>query len=90
MVGIVVVVFVAGIGIGYVALQGHVGLMNFGSMSPQHMQQAMQDPDFRQNMMNEFSNNPQSMQNMMNPMMNDPESMEQIHGMMMSNPQHMS
>ena len=51
-VGIAVGVFVAGIGIGFTMLQGAgpgPGLMNFGNMSPQQMQQAMQDPDFRQN-----------------------------------------
>jgi len=59
--GIAVGVFVAGIGIGYAALQGTMpDPMNFGAMSAQQMQQAMQNPDFRQNMMNEFRNNPQS------------------------------
>jgi len=92
LIGIVVGVFVAGIGIGYAALQGNSsmpGMMNFGSMSPQQMQQAMQDPDFRQNMMNQFRDNPQSMQNLMNPMMSDPELQSQMRGNMMQNSQFM-
>lgn len=91
-VGIAVGVFVAGIGIGFAMLQGAgpgPGPMNFGNMSPQQMQQAMQDPDFRQNMMNQFRNNPQSMQNWMSPMMNDPELQPQMRGSMMQNSQFM-
>lgn len=91
LIGIVIGVFVAGIGIGYAALQGSSmpGPMNFGAMSPQQMQQAMQDPNFSQNMMNQFKNNPQSMQNFMNPMMNDPELQPQMRGSMMQNSQFM-
>ena len=91
-IGIAVGIFVAGIGIGYAVLQGSSGIpgpMNFGAMSPQQMQQAMQDPDFRQNMMNQFRNSPQSMQNWMNPMMNDPELQPQMRGNMMQNSQFM-
>jgi len=91
-VGIAVGVFVAGIGIGFAMLQGAgpgPGPMNFGNMSPQQMQQAMQDPDFRQSMMNQFRNNPQSMQNWMSPMMNDPELQPQMRGSMMQNSQFM-
>ena len=91
-VGITVGVFVAGIGIGYAALQGSSsmpGPMNFGNMSPQQMRDAMQDPDFRQNMMNQFRNNPQSMQNFMNPMMNDPDLQPQMRGNMMQHSQFM-
>jgi len=89
-VGIAVGIFVAGIGMGYAALQGTMpDPMNFGAMSPQQMQQAMQDPDFRQTMMNEFRNNPQSIQNMMNPMMNDPKLQSQMRGNMMQNSQFM-
>ena len=91
-VGIVVGVFVAGIGIGFSTLQSMTpgpGPMNFGNMSPQQMQHAMQDPDFRQNMMNQFRNNPQSMQNWMGPMMNDPELQSQMRGNMIQNFQFM-
>ena len=91
-VGITVGVFVAGIGIGYAALQGSSsmpGPMNFDNMSPQQMRDAMQDPDFRQNMMNQFRNNPQSMQNFMNPMMNDPDLQPQMRGNMMQHSQFM-
>ena len=91
-VGITVGVFVAGIGIGFAVLQSTTqgpGPMNFGNMSPQQMIDAMQDPDFRQNMMNEFRNNPQSMGNWMGPMMNDPELQSQMRGNMMQNSQFM-
>ena len=57
--------------------------------SPQQMRDAMQDPDFRQNMMNEFRNNPQSMGNWMGPMMNDPDLQSQMRGNMMQNSQFM-
>ena len=89
-IGIAVGVFVAGIGIGFAVLQGAgPGPMNVGNMSPQQMREAMQDPDFRQNMMNEFRNNPQSMQNWIGPMMNDPELQSQMRGNMMQNSQFM-
>ena len=90
-VGIVVGVFVAGIGIGFTVLQSTTGPgpMNFGNMSPQQMRDAMQDPDFRQNMMNEFRNNPQSMRTWMGPMMNDPELQSQMRGNMMQHSQFM-
>ena len=96
LIGIVAGVFIAGIGIGYAALQGNAGPMNFGSMSPQHMQQAMQDTNFRQNMMDDpesmrqihgmMMSNSQHMNQMMGPMMNtmmdDPEMRQQMMGMM--------
>lgn len=90
-------VFVAGIGIGFITLHEMTsgsGPMNFGSMSPQQMQQAMQDPEFRQNMINEFRNNPQHMNQMMGPMMEtmmgDSQMRQQMMGMMMQHPDMMS
>ena len=90
-------VFVAGIGIGFATLHTMTpepGPMNFGSMSPQQMQQAMQDPEFRQNMLNEFKNNPQHMNqmmgSMMETMMGDPQMRQQMMGMMMQHPDMMS
>ena len=87
-VGIAVGIFVAGIGIGYAALQGDSGMpgmMNFGAMSPQQMQQAMQDPDFRQQMRDSMGQNRQFMQDAMQ----DSGYMQQMHSMMMENRQHM-
>jgi len=90
LVDVAVGVFVVGIGVGYAALQDTtMGPINFGSMSTQQMQQAMQDPNFRQNMMNQFRNDPQSMQIFMNPMMGDPQLQSQMRGNMMQNSQFM-
>ena len=89
-VGIVAGVFVAGIGIGFAVLQQTTpGSMNFDNMSPQQMRDAMQDPDFRQNMMNEFGNNPQSMQDWMSPMMGDPKLQSHMRVNMMQHSQFM-
>lgn len=96
-IGIAVVVFVAGIGTGFAALQGMTpgsGPMNFGNMSPQEMQQAMQNPDFRENMLNEFRNNPKHMNQMAMPMMetmmNDSQMRGQMMDMMLKHPDMMS
>lgn len=96
-IGITVGVFVAGIGIGFAALQEMTpgpGPMNFGNMAPQQMQQAIQDPGFRQNMLNEFRNNPQHMNQIMEPMMdtmmNDSQMRQQMMDMMIQHPDMMS
>jgi len=83
-IGIVIGVFVAGLGIGYAVFQS-TSTPNFMQMSPQQMQTMMNDPNFRQSMMNQWMQNPQMMQNWMNPMMNDPKLREQMAQTMMSN-----
>ena len=87
-------VFIAGIGIGFTALHTTTipgpGPMNLDSMSPQHLQQAMQDPEFRQNMVNEFRNNPQHMNQMMGVMMKDSQMRQQMMGVMQQHPEMMS
>ncbi|MCV0398682.1 MAG: cupredoxin domain-containing protein [Nitrosarchaeum sp.] len=75
IIGIAVGVFVAGIGIGYGISQSTV-TSNFMHMTPQQMQQMMDDP----NMMNQW----------MGTMMNNPQTITEMHNMMMSNPQYMN
>lgn len=96
VIGIAIGVFFAGLGIGYAIFQS-TSAPNFMQMSPQQMQTMMNDPNFRQSMMNQWMQNPQMMQNWMNPMMTNPTLREQMaqtmmgdQGMMntmMSNPQ---
>lgn len=87
-IGVTVAVFLAGIGIGYSMVQSSVQ-PNFNNMTPQQMQQMMNNPQamnqWHQNMMN----NPQEMEKFMTTMMNDPQTMQQMHSMMMNDPQHM-
>jgi plastocyanin len=73
-IGVVVGVFFAGLGIGYAMF--YSTQPNFTHMTPQQMQQMM--------------NNPQSIQQMHDLMMNDPNHMQQMHQMMMQSPQHMN
>ena len=93
---IAVSVFVAEIGIGFAVLQEAgpgADPMNFGNVSPQQMRDAMQDPDFRQNMMNQMiAQDPelqdkinqqrleheQRMQEMMSSDLNDPQIQQKI------------
>ncbi|AFS81293.1 hypothetical protein NKOR_07130 [Candidatus Nitrosopumilus koreensis AR1] len=90
MIGIAVGVFFAGIGIGYAMMQTSTPQNNFMQMTPQQMQQMMNDP----NMMNQWHqtmmNNPDAMNQWMSTMMNDPQAMTQMHNMMMNNQQHMN
>ncbi|MGB0856026.1 MAG: hypothetical protein ACPGQP_03290, partial [Nitrosopumilus sp.] len=53
-------------------------------------QQAMQDPEFRQNMLNEFRNNPQHMNQMMETMMTDSQMRQQMMDIMLQHPNMMS
>ena len=82
-IGITVGVFVAGIGIGFAALQNS-SLSPMG-MSPQQMPELMSDPEFRQQMRDSMGQNRQFMQEMMQ----DSGNMQQMHSMMMENRQHM-
>lgn len=99
LIGIIAGVFFAGLGIGYVVLQS--GQPNYSNMTPQQMQQMMNnpqmmtqwhqtmmnDPQAMNNWMNTMTNNPQMMNQWMGNMMNDPNMMNQMTGMMMQNPQ---
>lgn len=90
MIGIAVGVFFAGIGIGYAMMQTSTPQNNFMQMTPQQIQQMMNDP----NMMNQWHqtmmNDPDAMNQWMSTMMNDPQAMTQMHNMMMNNQQHMN
>ena len=82
-IGITIGVFVAGIGIGFAALQNSSpGPM---MMSPQQMPEMMSDPEFRQQMRDSMGQNKQFMQEAMQ----DSGYMQQMHSMMMGNSQHM-
>ena len=84
-IGIIVGVFFAGIGIGYAALQSNTTVPMM--MTPQQMQQMMNNPKQMTQWHQTMMDNPQAMNNWMNTMMNDPNRMNQMMGMMMQNPQ---
>lgn len=83
-VGIAVGVFFAGIGIGYAILQPQPNFMN---MSPQQMQQMMNNPGMMNQWHQTMMNNPQAMNSWMNKMMSNPQTMNQMMDTMMQNPQ---
>ncbi|QLH07396.1 cupredoxin domain-containing protein [Nitrosopumilus ureiphilus] len=87
LIGIAVGVFFAGLGIGYTALQSTATPM---MMTPQQMQQMMNDPASMNQWHKQMMQNPQAMNQWMGNMMNDPQTMQYMHDMMMSNPQHMN
>ncbi|HXG13718.1 MAG TPA: hypothetical protein VNK25_01135 [Candidatus Nitrosotenuis sp.] len=87
-IGITIGVFFAGLGIGYAAFQA-TSTTNFLHMNPQQMQNMMNDPNFRQQMMTQWRQNPQTMNDWMNQMMADPQLIGQMHDIMMNDPKHM-
>jgi hypothetical protein len=101
-IGITIGVFLAGIGIGYAIVQQSTPATSM-MMTPQQMQQMMNNPQYMtqwhqtmmnnpqafNNWMNTMMNNPQLMQNMMSPMMNNPQLSQQMYGMMFQNQQFM-
>jgi uncharacterized protein (DUF736 family) len=87
-IGITIGVFFAGLGIGYVILQG-TSTTSLAPMNPQQMHQMMNDPNFRQQMMMQWRQNPQTMNDWMSQMMDDPQLMGQMHDIMMNDPNHM-
>ncbi len=87
-IGIAVGVFFAGLGIGYAVFSANQPA-NFMHMSPQQMQQMMNNPQMMTQWHQTMMNNPQAMNTWMNTMMSDPQAMQQMHDMMVSNPQHM-
>ena len=88
VIGVAVGVFLAGIGIGYGVLQGSTN-SNFMNMSPQQMQQMMNDPQSMTQMHGMMMGNNQHMNTMMSPMMdtmmNDPQMQQQMMTNMMGN-----
>jgi len=88
LIGIIVGVFFAGLGIGYAVLQ--LGQPNYSNMTPQQMQQMMNDPKQMTQWHQTMMNNPQAMNNWMNTMTNNPNIMNQWMGTMMNNPNMMN
>ncbi|HSB84607.1 MAG TPA: plastocyanin/azurin family copper-binding protein [Nitrosarchaeum sp.] len=84
LIGIIIGVFFAGLGIGYAVLQ--FGQPNYSNMTPQQMQQMMNDPKQMTQWHQTMMNNPQAMSNWMNTMMQNPNMMNQWMGTMMNNP----
>jgi hypothetical protein len=87
-VGITIGVFFAGLGIGYAALNSNQP--NFMHMTPQQMQQMMNNPQTMTQWHQTMMNNPQAMNDWMNTMMQNPDMMNQWMGTMMNNPQYMN
>lgn len=83
--GIVIGVFIAGLGIGYAINQYTVT----PNMMAQNMQQMMLNPAQRQQMMNQWMQNPQAMNDWMGNMMSNPQAMQKLHDIMMNDPTHM-
>lgn len=101
LIGVAIGVFFAGLGVGYAIFQANQP--NFASMTPQQMQQMMNNPQMMTQWHQTMMNNPQAMNSWMNTMMQNPnmmnqwmgtmmdnqQFMQQMHNSMMNNPQHM-
>ncbi|MBS3922155.1 MAG: hypothetical protein KGZ37_03280 [Nitrosarchaeum sp.] len=85
LIGIVVGVFFAGLGVGYAILQSTVPATQM--MNQQQMQQMMNDPQAMNQWMNTMMQDPNSMNQWMDTMMNNQQFMQQMHNSMMNNPQ---
>src|SRR3989338_5790203 len=85
---IIVGVFFAGIGIGYAALQSNTTVPMM--MTPQQMQQMMNNPKQMTQWHQTMMDNPQAMNNWMNAMMQNPNMMNQWMGTMMNDPNMMN
>ncbi|CAD6517712.1 conserved hypothetical protein [metagenome] len=88
LIGIIAGVFFAGLGIGYAVLQS--AQPNYSNMTPQQMQQMMNNPQMMNQWHQTMMNDPQTMNNWMNTMTNNPNMMNQWMGNMMNNPNMMN
>lgn len=88
LIGVVVGVFFAGIGIGYAIFQSSTPVSPM-MMSSQQMQQMMNDPQSMNQWHQQMMQNPQAMNQWMNTMMQNPNSMDQWMGTLMQNQQFM-
>jgi len=86
LIGIAVGVFFAGLGVGYAAFQSY-NQPNFTMMTPQQMQQMMNDPQMMTQWHQTMMNNPQAMNSWMNTMIQNPQVMQSMMNQMMQNPQ---
>jgi len=87
-IGIAIGVFFGGLGIGY-AVFSATQPANFMNMTPQQMQQMMNNPQAMNNWMNTMMQNPNMMNQWMGTMMGNQQFMQGMHNSMMNNPQHM-
>lgn len=102
VIGIAIGVFFAGLGVGYAVFSQNQSA-NLSYMTPQQMQQMMNNPQMMNQWHQTMMDNPQAMNNWMNTMTQNPnmmnqwmgtmmgnqQFMQQIHDSMMNNPQHM-
>ena len=86
LIGIAVGVFFAGLGVGYAAFHSY-NQPNFAMMTPQQMQQMMNNPQMMTQWHQTMMNNPQAMNSWMNTMMQNPQAMQSMMNQMMQNPQ---
>jgi len=86
LIAIMVGVFFAGLGIGFVVLQSY-NQPNFATMTPQQMQQMMGNPQLMAQWHQTMMTNPQAMNQWMNTMSNNPNLMNQWMGKVMDDPQ---
>lgn len=85
LIGIAIGVFFAGLGIGYAVF--YSSQPNYANMTPQQMQQMMNNPQMMSQWHQTMMNNPQAFNSWMGMMMNNPQHMNQMMEMMMQNPQ---
>lgn len=83
--GIAVGVFFAGLGVGYGVF--YSTQTNFAHMTPQQMQQMMNNPQMMSQWHQTMMNDPQAFDGWMNTMMQNPQHMNQLMNTMMQNPQ---
>lgn len=84
-IGIIVGVFFAGLGIGYAAL--YSTQTNFMRMTPQQMQQMMNNPQMMSQWHQTMMDDPKAFDSWMDTMMQNPQYMNQMMDTMMQNPQ---
>ncbi|MBI5146764.1 MAG: hypothetical protein HZA84_06040 [Thaumarchaeota archaeon] len=88
LIGVAIGVFFAGLGISYAVFSANQS-SSFMHMTPQQMQQMMNNPQTMTQWHQTMINNPQVMNNWMSSMMSNPQAIQQMHDIMMNNPQHM-
>lgn len=88
VIGITIGVFFAGLGMGYAIFSQNTSA-NFMNMTPQQMQQMMNNPQAMNDWMSTMMQNPNAMNQWMGTMMENQQFMQGMHDSMMNNPQHM-
>ena len=85
LIGAIVGMFFAGLGMGYVVLQSST-IVSPMMISTQQMQQMMNDPQLMNQWYQQMTQNPDIMDQWMGNMMNDPQMRNQMMDVMMNNP----